>query len=521
MATNERKISQHFRFLSIIVSFVLFILITGLGLYYVYSVKRESAYNIAKMAEGLLRVNRYREAVNALSNVKTGSFDAVGYYDRDDKRIFILPPTLGPDYFETEKGFFYKIMKTNISIDIFFDETNHDKAGTIIFTYNHVHAAKVLLLFYVIGVALILPVLHRFKRLIRKGVERDLLEEKNKAIQETVKQVRHDITQPLQLLYVLVKKGRGMEPDVKDKIESACDDMLSIVDDLKEKGDGLNSSQVTSICLAATLKEISEKENVKFSFENKSVKLTIEQNAIESFSEINEMELKRIMSNLIDNSARSSRIGQEIEIILLQTDSTNVIRVIDHGEGIKPEHLALVGKRGVSFRKNGNGLGISHAIERIEHWGGKFNISSIYGTETTVEILLPKVSIPAWFTGKIELKKVSEFILTDDRPVIHTLVKERLDKVNKDMKQFFHLSSSSFDSWYSEQKKELTSPVFIFDYDLGEERITGLDLIQRFNLSSKSVLMTNYYDDPVVQAQAVSANVKIFPKALIEYLGVI
>lgn len=521
MSRNERKISQHFRFLSIIVSLVLFILITGLGLYYVYSIKRESAYNIAKMAEGLLRVNRYREAVNALSNVKSGSFDAVGYYDRDDKRVFILPPTLGPDYFEEEKGLFSNVMKTNISIDIYFDETNRDKAGTIIFTYNHAHAAKILILFYIFGVALILPVLHKFKRLIRKGVERDLLEEKNKAIQETVKQVRHDIAQPLQLLYVLVKKGRGMEADVKDKIESACDDMMSIVDDLKEKGDGLNSSQVYSVCLAAILKEISEKENVKFSFENKPVKFTIEQNSIGAFSELNEMELKRIMSNVIDNSARSSKAGEEIEIILSQNDSSNIIRVVDNGEGIKPEHLAMVGKRGVSFRKNGHGLGLSYSIGKIEEWGGRLNVSSVYGSGTTVEIQLPRASVPDWFTGKIDLQEVSEFILTDDRPVIHTLVKERLDKVDKDMKQFFHHSSDGFDSWYEAGNKELVSPLFIFDYDLGEERITGLDIIQKFNLSSKSVLMTNYYDDPIVQAQAISANVRIFPKALIEYLGIV
>ncbi len=521
MAINERKISQHFRFLSIIVSLVLFILTTNLGLYYVYSVRNENASSIAMMTEGLLRAGRYREAIYALSNVKLQNFDAVGYYDRDNKRVFVLPPTLEPDYFQTEKDWLSTITTSNIAVDIYYDETMQDKAGTLNFTYNHVQVAKVLFLFYIVGVSLILFILHQYKRLIRKGVERDLLAEKNKAIQETVKQVRHDITQPLQLLYVLVKKGKGMEADVKDKIESACDDMMSIVDDLKEKGDNFNSSQVQTVCLAAILKEISEKETVKLSFESKPVKLTIEQNSIESFSELNEMELKRIMSNLIDNSARSSKTGQEIEIVLSQNDSFNVIRVIDDGEGIKPEHLAMIGKRGVSFRKNGNGLGISYAIERVEQWGGKFNISSAYGSGTTVEICLSKASIPDWFMGKIDLQKVSEFILTDDRPVIHTLVKERLDKVDKDMKQFFHHSSDGFDSWYAGQKKDLVSPLFIFDYDLGEERTTGLDIIQKFNLSSKSVLMTNYYDDPIVQAQAISANVRIFPKALIEYLGVV
>jgi signal transduction histidine kinase len=293
------------------------------------------------MTEGLFRTNRYREAINSLSNVKMGSFDAIGYYDHDKKRVFILPPTLGPEYFEEEKVFFSNIATTNISIEIFFDENQSDKAGTIIFTYNHANTAKVLLVFYFIGVALILPVFHKFKLLIRRGVERDLLEEKNKGIQETIRQVWHDINQPMQLLYVLAESGRGMELGVRDKIKSACDDMRSIMEDLKEKKTGSDSPQVRPISLAASLKEIVEKENVKFSFRNKSVSLNIEGNGIESFSEINETEFKRIMSNLIDNAAQACQSGENIKVLLVQSENHNLIKVIDRGEGIRPEDLKI------------------------------------------------------------------------------------------------------------------------------------------------------------------------------------
>lgn len=519
MNVNEKKISLQFRFLSIVVSSILFLLITGVGLYYVYSIKRESAYNIARMAEGLLRASRYREAVNSLQSISDSGFDAIGYYDNENKRIFVLPPRLGLDFLETKKSLFSDIAKTNIKVDIYFDEERHEKGGTIIFTYNHAHAAKTLLFFYFIGMALILPVLHLFKLFIRKSIEKDFLEGKNKAIQETFRQVRHDITQPLQLLYILAKKGSGLEFDVKDKIESACDDMMSIVDDLKEKGDNFFSSQSRSVCLLAILKEISEKENIKLSFENKPVILHIEQNAIEAFSKINEMEFKRVMSNLIDNSARSCESGKTIEILLSQRDQMNVIRVIDQGEGIKPELLAMIGKRGVSFRTNGNGLGISYAIDKVEQWGGKFTLSSVYGIGTTVEIELPKELIPQWFAGKVDFQKAHEFILTDDRPVIHTLVKERLEKINKDMKTFFHHSSEEFSSWYLDNKENLNSPLFIFDYDLGREGMTGTEIIETFNLSSQAILMTNHYDDPIVQKKAIHAKVRIFPKPLIEYFG--
>ncbi|PIP94287.1 MAG: hypothetical protein COW00_08390 [Bdellovibrio sp. CG12_big_fil_rev_8_21_14_0_65_39_13] len=518
MAQNERKISKHFYRLAIIVSVGLFLLTTIGGLYYVYSIKRESAINVAKVVEGMLRVNRYREAIYSLSNVKMGSFDAIGYYDHDNKRVFILPPTLGPDYFDEDKGFFKKLSTTNIPVTIYFDEEGHDKAGTIIFTYNHTAAAKALFFFYIMGIAFILPVLNKFKRLVRRSVERDLLEEKNNGIKETVRQVWHDLNQPMQLLYVLVERGRGLDIEVREKIKSACDDMRSILDDLKEKRN--NDGEISSICLAAALKEISEKESVKLSLENKPVILTVEENALNAFSMVNEGGLKRVITNLVDNAALSSEKGKAIRIILSQQGNWNVIKIIDEGAGIKEEHLAMIGRRGVSFREHGNGLGLSYAIEKAEEWKGKFDLKSSFGLGTTVEILLPQVGIPDWFCGSLSLSGIKEFVLTDDRPVIHTLVKEQLNRNGQNLKQVFHHSVEGFASWYEQSNGTLSSPLFVFDYDLGEGNVTGLDVIGRLNLANKSVLMTNYYDDPRIQLEASRAKVKIYPKGLIEYLGV-
>ena len=49
--------------------------------------------------------------------------------------------------------------------------------------------------------------------------------------------------------------------------------------------------------------------------------------------------------------------------------------------------------------------------------------------------------------------------------------------------------------------------------------MTGTEIIETFNLSSQAILMTNHYDDPIVQRKAIHAKVRIFPKPLIEYFG--
>jgi len=516
---NQKKLTRHFVSLSIIVCLGLFVITSILGLYYVYSIKRESAFNVTKVVEGMLKSHQYREAIYSLSNAKLGSFEAIGYYDFEGNRVFVLPPSLGPDYFKENRGILSKLTTTNISVDIFFDENQKQRAGTITYAYAHASAVKAILIFCVIGIMFLLPVLYKYKTLIKNSFEHDLLKEKNKGIKETVSQVWHDLNQPMQLLYALAENKNSMVHDEREKIKSACDDMRSILDDLKEKRDQLSRDKTISLCLAASIKEIIEKENLKLSLKEQHVLFEIIRDSLDAFSNINESMFKRILGNIVDNASKASSGGDLIRIVLSQENDWNIIAVKDQGHGIRPEQLDLIGKRGVSFREGGNGLGLSFAMEKVEEWGGKLSIVSELDIGTTVTISLPKERAPKWFSGKLDIKNFKEFIFTDDRPVIHALVKDSLEKATGDIKSYFHHTSEEFEVWYLENKKELMAPIFVFDYDLGDNSRTGIDLIQDFNLESKSILLTNYYDDLLVQTKALNANIKIFPKGLIEYLG--
>ena len=517
---NEKKLTKHFISLSIIVSISLFIIISVSAFYYNYSIKRESAFHISKVVEGMLKSHQYREVIYSLSNAKSESFDAIGYYDFEGNRVFILPPSLGPDYFKEEKSLFSKLTIANITVDIFFDDKGENRAGTIFYAFNHSNVIGSILLVWIIGILFLFPIFYKYKTLIKSGIERDILEEKNRGIKETVRQVWHDLNQPMQLLYALAENGREMGDYEREKIKSACDDMQSILDDLKEKRDQLEKGQITTVCLAASIKEIIEKENLKLSTKKITVQLSITKKGFAAFSDLNENELKRIMCNLIDNAAQASSPMTSINVELKQDGNSNLIEIKDEGHGIKSEHLAVIGKRGVSFREGGNGVGLNYSIEKVEHWGGKFSIDSKYGKGTTIRIELPKADVPSWFSGTVALDGINEFILIDDRPVIHTLVEEKLNKLNSNVTRYFHRSPQEFESWYSKNKKNLKSPFFLFDYDMGEEEKTGIELIQDYDLESSSILLTNFYDDSTVQIKADHAKVKIFPKGLIEYIGV-
>ena len=168
------------------------------------------------------------------------------------------------------------------------------------------------------------------------------------------------------------KGHRGLE---RDKIKSACDDMRSILDDLKGKKNMLGEGKTSTTCLAAAIKEIVEKENLKLSRKKMVLKLSITKNGLSAFSEINESELKRIMGNIVDNAAHASSEGATIQVTLEHFSEMNIITVTDQGHGIKPEHLSQIGKRGVSFRTDGNGLGLSYTTSKVESWGADLKLS--------------------------------------------------------------------------------------------------------------------------------------------------
>lgn len=106
-------------------------------------------------------------------------------------------------------------------------------------------------------------------------------------------------------------------------------------------------------------------------------------------------DLARAVINLVDNARRHSPAGSPISVSTSLTGGFAVVRVVDRGEGIAPEHLERLGERFYRAddhrgRKDGGaGLGLSIAKAIVERSGGSLQIQSKLGEGTTVEIRLP------------------------------------------------------------------------------------------------------------------------------------
>ena len=84
-----------------------------------------------------------------------------------------------------------------------------------------------------------------------------------------------------------------------------------------------------------------------------------------------------VLTNLVENAAHNSPAGSEITIEALVTDQEVVVRVVDQGRGIPPQHLDRIFERfyqvegGASLQGQGMGLGLSICRGIVEANGGR------------------------------------------------------------------------------------------------------------------------------------------------------
>jgi signal transduction histidine kinase len=101
-------------------------------------------------------------------------------------------------------------------------------------------------------------------------------------------------------------------------------------------------------------------------------------------------DLKRTISNLINNSVEALNCRGVVHIQLQALEDQVVLQISDNGPGIPPDVVPKLGEKGFSFGKTGgSGLGLHHARSVVRQCGGNLSIVSAQGRGTRVEVFLP------------------------------------------------------------------------------------------------------------------------------------
>ena len=112
----------------------------------------------------------------------------------------------------------------------------------------------------------------------------------------------------------------------------------------------------------------------------------------------NALELHRAVTSVIDNALRYSPGQTTILVETAREASEAIIRVIDHGTGIKPEDQERIFERFYRADEGraagGLGLGLSLARRIVERHHGRVEVQSVYGEGSTFSIHLPLIGVP-------------------------------------------------------------------------------------------------------------------------------
>ena len=241
-----------------------------------------------------------------------------------------------------------------------------------------------------------------------------------------------------------------------------------------------------------------------------------------AFAKIELNDFKRMLSNVIDNAVQAISNTGFVRIALTQQDNKVVIEVFDNGKGIAPEDLHKVALKGNTTRKTGSGLGLYFVDQKLKEWGANLEIESKLGEGTTVRLILKKEAPPPWFVSEIQINEESQYVVLDDDQNIHDMWKSRILQVMRQNINLHHFEDEkTFGDWFAINRSKNLETTYFFDYEIIGQKSSGLDIIEKFNITKNAILITSHYDNEEIQKRCERLGVRMIPKELANFVPIV
>ncbi len=320
-------------------------------------------------------------------------------------------------------------------------------------------------------------------------------------------QLAHDIRSPLEALKSAKDEIASLPELERESINLAIRRIEEIAYNLLQMRKGkVKSTSLTHV--KSTITQIILEKKLQFrDSPNLQIQVSDDGSSYDLFSGMDPENFKRILSNLIDNSAEAINFFGIIRVSIKSDESTFSVSVIDQGPAISKDKLAKVFEKGFTTKNEGNGLGLYHAKKEIEQSSGKMSFS--HKSVTEVKITLPKYETPKTFAVNIDLTKYSNVIVLDDDESIHQVWKKRFKDQNVSLEHFY--KAIDLLNTYSSLPDHT---LLLSDFELLGEAINGLDCINRLQANKNSLLITARADEQSIIKACKNNGIKILPKSM-------
>ena len=178
------------------------------------------------------------------------------------------------------------------------------------------------------------------------------------------------------------------------RLVDVCADMSSL-----RLSDSLVETDTTNIQDA--VEQLIEEKKLSFS-KDVNLKIDFEVQTGNGHSFISEKSFKRVISNVLNNSIEACAGEIRVSITIKEFPNKNRIFIRDNGQGIPQDVLPQIFEDDFSYgKKNGSGMGLSHARKILREFGGKIYIESTGPEGTSIVLELLKVSEKESFQSQV------------------------------------------------------------------------------------------------------------------------
>jgi len=352
--------------------------------------------------------------------------------------------------------------------------------------------------------------------------EHEAQNEKIKAMGKMAIQVAHDIRSPAAAIMMLAKDSENLPEDQRVSLRSAATRVQDIANNI------LTDSQQShlplknaNLMLAPTIMSVISEKRTQYHDRLLKISLSIDQPAYFAHVNLHPIEFKCVLSNLINNAVEAINNEKSGEVNIAVNVENNVVHIIihDNGHGINPMLLEKLnnGKQIQSTKKAGLGLGLQHAKKFMEDEKGTIIFESCTQKGTTITLTFELANMPCWLADKISFSINEHIVILDDDQAIHGAWDQRfaawIEEHPTITVKHFHSGTDCLDYILSLDQDERRNVLFLSDYELINQDMTGLDVIEQSGIG-QAILVTSYYDHQDIIKRSILVNAKILPKML-------
>lgn len=344
----------------------------------------------------------------------------------------------------------------------------------------------------------------------RRSSNENIRNERDLAYQSMARQVAHDIRSPLEALKASKEELSTIPEEDRRPIVAAISRIEEIAYNLlqyRRKSESPIDSAYTNIyCSIESI--IIEKQMQYRDQKNLIIENSLNEESISAFVSIGSDTFKRVLSNLVNNSAEALNFTGHIEVSCHRDKDNIEVTVKDNGPGVSDTIKEQMTKKGFTTKPNGCGLGLSHAREQVELIGGRIKVSS-NSLETKVTLVLPTSQTPTYWSTSINLEGISKVLILDDDSSIHEIWRKRFQNQMINI-EYFHSAKSLLESY-----KEIPhGALLLSDYELLGEDLNGIECIKRLKARDRSILVTARAEEAAIISTVKEEGISLLSKTL-------